>query len=298
MTLATLLAVLFCGVALSLAMGLLSLVGLAPQSSGSEWPFPAVDAWSLLADAAYLSLSCFLIAWVVRRAVRDWSADWDVRLGPVAFAAAIGSDAISAGSDGSNLAAFALVVVVGRQVALMPAPALRWNPGRPVSALLALAVVVLAAAAASYQPFHPLSSAFEGRPSDTSFAVGGLADRRFAEREHEFMLGNDGIAGMTVRSIRPIGDEPSAVAIVTHRTGVRSASSLGAFERPVGVEHIGRGTTFSGRMRLTAATCLDPIRGSRLVRVTALDVRYTALGLTRTQRLAIDPPARLRCRGA
>ena len=110
-----------------------------------------------------------------------------------------------------------------------------------------------------------------------------------------FMLGNEGIAGMAVRALQPVGLGTRDVEVVVQRRGTHAAHSLRDLYRPAGTAQIGRGATFTGFLQLTQEACRR--EGRHLaVDVLALDVRYETLGMTRTQRLAIDPPAQLTCR--
>lgn len=296
-TFVTLVAFALGGLAFGAAAGLLSLAGLQAGSIRVvQWPAYSGDAWAWLAATSRTAFACWLLAWALRRCTRDWTDDWDLRLWPVAVAFAIAIGAAS-GETSVGLAGFALVVVVTRNVALAPRPAPRWQPSRRVRAVVVIAVVSLAVVSLAYRPLHPLSAAFEDRASDASFGISGghhPGDPPFEQRALGFMLGNDGIAAMTVRSVRALGARPGDVAILTHRSGVRTAHSLAGLYRPTGAEQLARGARFSGSLQLTRAACLDAAPNE----VTGISVRYETLGMTRTQQLAIDPPARLSCRGS
>jgi len=62
----------------------LSLVGLAPSDADRLlWPWPDDDGvWALAANVACLALWCVALAWGVRRCVRDWTDDHDLRPSP------------------------------------------------------------------------------------------------------------------------------------------------------------------------------------------------------------------------
>lgn len=300
MTVRTFGALIVAAFGVAIGSALLSVVGLLPESAISgdlAWPWPITGPWALLANLGQLAIFSVATASMLRLYVRGGDDDWDLRLWPVAVAASllalfpdpdveVGRFSFSSG----GLVAFALLVVVARQLALTTeSPATR--PRRHAFALR-LGAVLLLLASFSYQPLHPLSSAFEGRESDANFDIGadGTGDRRALE----FMLGNDGVGTMTVRSLQAVGRGVHDVQLQAHGAGFGAADSFDGFYRPVAVERIGRGDTFAGRMRFGTATC----RGgsvSAVATVTGLDVSYETLGIARTQRLVIEPPARLRC---
>jgi hypothetical protein len=251
--------------------------------------------WAWLSYATKAALACGLFAWALRLCTRGWTDDWDLRLWPVTDAIAIAL--ASPGDDGAlSLAGCALVVVVARNVALVPRPAPRWRPPPWQRAAVIAGIAIVAVAALAYRPFHPLSAAFQGRDSDTSFGFGTGGDPARASTELAFTIGNEGLAAVTVRSIHAFDEAPADVDVMTHRTDVTTARSLAGLHRPVGMERIAPGDQLQAWLKLSNASCRGPDRVRR-DEVRELVVRYETLGLIRTQRLPIDPPALLRCPG-
>lgn len=275
------------GLALVAIELVLSLGGLQDPDP-LHWSADPSDGWALLAEAVPTAFACCLLAWVARGYVRIWTDDWDLRLGPMALAFALTLNPLaheaSAGAGG-----FVLAVIVARKVALSPRPAPHRQPSRRVRVAAILGVLGLALFALGFRALHPLSAAFESRPSDARFGIAGDAQNPNGARSLDFMLGNDGISTLTVRSIHAVGVEPAVMAVRLRRDD--SWSSVARAE-PVALGH---DETATGALRPSHATCRDAGRDASWS-VRALDVRYEALGMTRTQRLAIDPPALLRCR--
>lgn len=253
------------------------------------------DRWAWSSYAVKTLLACWLFAWAGRRCVRDWTDDWDMRIWPVAVAIAFALASLDARRS-LTLAGCALVVVVARNVALVPRPAPRWGPSRWTRAAVIAALVAVAVVALAYRPLHPLSAAFADRHSNSSFSMGTGSDPTGTYRTFGFMLGNEGPATVTVRSVHAYDEAPPHVDVLTQRTGMRAAHSLATFERPVGMEHIAHGDRLHAWLRLSHASCHGPLR-VRSDEVSELVVRYETLGFAGTQRLPIDPPARLRCPG-
>jgi hypothetical protein len=256
-------------------------------------PPTSIDGtWAWLNYATKTGLACWLLAWAGRRCVRDWTDDWDMRIWPVAVA--IGFALASLDRDESlTLASFALVVVVARNVALVPRPAPRWEPSRWERIGLIATIAAVAIVALAYKPLNPLSAAFSDRKSDTSFSIGARGAPSRPYREFGFLLGNEGLASVTVRSIRADGGVSAHIDVLTRRDVDYARSSAGLW-RPLGVEHIRRGDELHGLLRLSSASCSGPdrVRGEE---VRALSVWYETLGFKRTAWLPIRPPARLRC---
>ncbi len=262
----------------------LSFVGLAPSDADRLlWPWPSDDGiWALAANVACLALWCSALAWSARRCVRDWTDDHDLRLWPIGLAGALATEPSSATAV-TGLAAFALVVVVARQVALTPRPAPRWRPSRVQRVAVIVACVALAVAALSYQALHPLSASFENRGSPAGMSIWSSN----GDRSLHFQLGNDGTSALTVRGI-DVADVAARSATVEVRGMVDTAAGSLVGQR------IARGQTFRGDVTLTQSGCRDA-RTNGHATIYGLDVRYETLGMTRTQWLPVDPPARLRC---
>ncbi len=292
-TLVTMLACLVGGVLLMVVV--LPLVALHLQSGADLLgpPSGAVGDWPLAVAAIRGAFVCWVLAWSLRRCVRDWTDGWDVRLWPAALACAA---ALLLAPDGVYLGfvGIVLLVIVARYAAIVPRPAPRWRPRRWERVAVALGVASAAVVALAYQPLHPLASAFDGRRSDARFGIDSGAHPH-GQPGFGFMLGNEGIAGMAVRSLQPIGLGARDVEVVTDRRGTYPAGSLRGPYRPVATAQIARGATFTGSLRLTQDACRRENRHPA-VEVLALEVRYETLGMTRTQRLAIAPPAQLTCR--
>ena len=100
------------------------------------------------------------------------------------------------------------------------------------------------------------------------------------------MIGNEGVADLTISAIRAVSDADIAISLSTDTYSGLDAARLD--------ERLARHDTMMGELRATAAGCRGLIQPRYLV-VSTLDVRYETLGMTRTQHLVIDPPARLRC---
>jgi hypothetical protein len=256
-----------------------------PTSSDGLW------AWS--SCAAKTVLGCWLFAWAGRRCIRDWTDNWDLRIWPVAIAIAIALASLDARRS-LTLAGFALVVVVARNVALVPRPAPRWQPSRWKRAAVIVALAVVAIVALTYRPLHPLEAAFSDRDTDASFSFGSDGDPSRPSTELGFMIGNEGAARVTVRQVRAVEIAHGNVDVLTQRSGAFEAHSLADFRQPVSVERIARGDQLHGWLAPSRSLCQGPGR-ARGAKVWGLDVRYETLGVTGTQRLPIDPPARLRC---
>jgi len=256
-------------------------------------PATTDDRWAWASYAVKTALACWLFAWAGRRCVRDWTDGWDLRILPVAVAIAFALASLDADKS-LTVAGFALIVVVARNVALVPRPAPRWRPNRWVLAGTIVAIAVLAVVALAYRPLHPLSAAFDGRKSDTSFGFGTGGDASRAITGLSFMIGNEGPAAVTVRSIHAYDAAPPDVDVMTRRTDVTSAPTLAGLQRPVGVERIASGDQLHAWLHLAHSSCSGPYR-VRSDEVYELVVRYETLGFSGIQRLTIDPPARLRC---
>jgi len=256
-------------------------------------PATGDDSWAWTSYAAKTALACWLFAWAGRRCVRDWTDGWDMRTSPVAVAIAFALASLDA--DRSLTAAgFALIVVVARNVALVPRPASRWRPNRWELAGTIAAIAAVAVVALTYRPLHPLAAAFADRSSDSGFSVSSGQDTSHRYAQFGFIIKNDGLAAVTVRSVHAYDEAPPDVDVMTQRTDVTSAATLAGLHRPVGVEHIAHGNELHGWLQLSRASCSGPYRvhGDR---VFELVVRYETLGFRGIQRLPIDPPARLRC---
>ncbi|MBS1868705.1 MAG: hypothetical protein JSS99_03490 [Actinobacteria bacterium] len=258
-------------------------------------PATGDDSWAWASYAAKTAFACVLFAWAGRRCVRDWTDGWDMRIYPVAVAIAFALASLDA-DESLTVAGFALIVVVARNVALVPRPAPRWSPNRWELAGTIVAIAVLAVVALAYRPLHPLAAAFDGRASDTSFGLGTSGDPSRTTTELGFMVGNEGPATVTVRSIHAYDAAPPDIDVMTRRTDVTSARTLAGLQRPVGVERIASGDQLHAWLRLAHSSCSGPFR-VHTDKVFELVVRYETLGFHGIQRLAIDPPARLRCPG-
>jgi hypothetical protein len=256
-------------------------------------PAPTNGGWAWLSYATQTAFACWLLAWATRRCVRDWTDDWDMRIWPVAVAVAI---ALVSPSDEASvsLAGCALVVVVARNVALVPRPAPRWQPSRWELAGAIVALMALAVAAFAYRPLHPLAAAFEDRRSDTSFSFGSDGEPARPYTRLAFMLGNEGAATVTVRWIHAYGAAPADIDVMTHRTDVTSAPTVAGLHRPVGVEQIARGDQLYAWLEPSRALCQGP-RRTQEKEVWGIEVRYETLGFEGIQSLPINPAARLRC---
>jgi hypothetical protein len=244
-------------------------------------PTSVDDRWAWVSYAAKTALACWLFAWAGRRCVRDWTDDWDLRIWPVAVAIALAL--VSLGDDKAlTLAGFALVVVVARNVALVPRPAPRWQLSRWERVGLLAAVVVAATVALAYRPLHPLAAAFLDRGTSAGMSIGGGGSPSQRYSEFAFWMENEGPAGVTIRSIHAYDAAPADVDVLAHSG------------HPMGVERIAHDGDLRGRLQLAYWSCHGPYRVHSDV-VTELVVRYETLGFNGTQRLPIDPPVRLRC---
>lgn len=256
-------------------------------------PAPMNGAWTWLSYATRTAFACWLLAWGTRRCVRDWTDDWDMRIWPVAVAIAIA--VVSSSNDASiSLASGALVVVVARNVALVPRPAPRWQPRRWELAGAIVVLMALAVAAFGYRPIHPLAAAFEDRRSETSFSFGSRGDPARPYTRLAFMLGNEGAAGVTVRWIHAYGAAPGYLDVMTDRTDVTSAPTVAGLHRPVGVEQIAHGDQLHAWLQPSRTYCGGPHR-TQEIDVWGIEVRYETLVFEGIESLPIEPSARLRC---
>jgi len=241
------------------------------------WPWPVTDAWSLLANVGQALLVGFALAGTLRLAVQRLWRDWELRAWPIAIAWAIGAPA------SSTLAASALIVVVARTIALRPAVTPRPRPRRVVVLALAFGAMVLTVASLSYQPLHPLLATFSDRQNPL---VSTDLGPEFPESPQSlgFAVRNDGVAAVQIRSMRAVGWETSVVVVE------RSERS------PTGGS-LARHGELAGTIRLASGFCQTPAAGLRqpAATVTALEVRYKALGAERVQRLKVSPSENLFC---
>lgn len=246
-------------------------------------PASTDDRWAWTSYAAKTALACWLFAWAGRRCVRDWTDHWDMRIWPVALAIAIALASLREDKT-LTLAGFALVVVVARNVALVPRPAPRWQPSRWERIAGIGAVAILAVVALAYRPLHPLAAAFADRGSSAGMSIGTGASPSQRYGSFPFWIENEGPAGVIVRSIHAYDAAPADVDV------------LGEARRPFTIEHLSHEGSFHGWLQLSRASCSGPyrVRGDE---VSELVVRYETLGQSGTQRIPIDPPARLRCPG-
>jgi len=279
------------GLAIAVVEAVMSSTGLGREDEMLRPPTSIDGGWAWLNYATKTALACWLFAWAGRRCVRDWTDDWDMRIWPVAVAIGIALASLDR-HESLTLAGFALVVVVARNVALVPRPAPRWEPSRWERIGLIAAIAAVAIVALAYKPLNPLSAAFSDRKSDTSFSIGARGTPSRPYREFGFVLVNEGLATVTVSSIHADDEASADVDVLTHRD-VEYARSYAGLWRPLGVEHIRRGDELHGLLRLSRASCgPDRVRGDE---VHALSVWYETLGFKRTAWLPIRPPARLRC---
>ncbi len=225
---------------------------------GIAWPWAAVDPWATLADVGWAAALCLTLAYGLRASVRAYLEGWALRFWPTAIALAIG---FTGREDRATPIAFALLVVVLRNVALVPQPLPRVRAARPRQLGLAALVALLTAAALSYQPLHPLV-AVPGR----SHAAPGLWSGVFT---------NDGSSTITVRSATIAGFPHSLASL--EFDGKRALAP-------------GEETRVIARVRRDACAA-----GFISSSVGSVVVRYDVLGFTRTQRYPIEPPAQLAC---
>ena len=167
-------------------------------------------------------------------------------------------------------------------------------PLRPRIVLpLALVALALLAATFSYGPLHPLSATFELR-STSSWTI--VAKPRHRDpRTLDFLLANDhDDEPVLLRSVRVAGLPAGAAAPVerayVHKTP--RGPRIGSYGPTAGIP-LDRGTLLLLRARLSPAACASPRRSYRVTRVEA---RFEALGVERTQRFDVAPPAVLSCR--
>ena len=283
MTLRAFGALLCAGFCVRVSAGLLSLAGLLPDSStsGMGWPWHATDAWSLLSDASVLLIVSVVMALWLRRFVRNGGDGWDLRLWPIVAAAALlfalperqvtvlRLDDSESTVDIVSLGPLVLLVVLARQLALTRRhdP----QPDRRSARAIALGGAVALLVAISYQPLHPL----------TAEDLGGDA------RAVDFQLLNEGLAAR-LRSVDVVSDGASAVATELDR--------IGSAGRPLGDGRLARGDRLNVVVRLAPPVCRGASRRAAATIVSAIEVHIDTLGLARTQRFDVSPPARLRCR--
>jgi hypothetical protein len=267
------------GRALLSGASVLRLVPDGVVSSGPGWTWPITDAWSLGANAGVALLYGYSFAWVLRRAVRSRSWTWDLRLWPVAFAMAL---ATALEPTLAGLTGFTLVVVVAQAVVLRPASEAGRRSTTELVATVAAAALMLVLTL-SYQPLHPLLAAFPGQDSRMMSLSFGPADPR--DPLLGFAFENGGTGTVTVRSVHATG----------RNVGLLDVASYGL---PFARMTLPRGAIAQGGLRLSKATCATPAARRRipLVTIDGLEVRVETLGLVRTQRFDVDPPADLYCR--
>jgi len=250
-------------------------VGVLGGVPGGTWPI--TDAWSLTASAGVALLHGYAFAWVLRTAVR--ARIWDLRLGPVACAMAL---ATASDSTFAGLTALTLVIVLARAVALRPVSA---AGQRPTSGLVktAVAAALMLVLTLSYQPLHPLMAAFPGQ--NNGMMSLSLGPEGSYVRLLGFAFENGRTGTVTVRSVRATGRKVKLLDVESY--GVPFAGMT-----------LPRGATVQGGLRLSKATCATPAARRQIPPVTidGLEVRVETLGLVRTQRFDVDPPADLYCR--
>jgi hypothetical protein len=100
-----------------------------------------------------------------------------------------------------------------------------------------------------------------------------------------FAFDNAGADAVVVRSIRPVGAHVRALDVVPY-AGMQWSGRT-----------ISRGATAQGALRLSDEACAKRAVRHRIppVRIVGLEVRVETLGLVRTQRFDVDPPAELYC---
>jgi hypothetical protein len=234
------------------------------------------DAWSFTANLGVALVFGYAFAVMLRWAVRTRPAAWDLKLWPVACTMAL---ATVSGEGIAALTAFVLIVVAAKAVSLLPAAADRRRPRNAVMATTAAGAVALLVVTFSYQPLHPLLASFTGR--DDPLSSISLGSQEPLGRYLAFAFDNAGADAVVVRSIRPVGVNVGALDVVPYG----------------GLRTIPRGATAQGALRLSDKACARKAVRHRIppVRIVALEVRVETLGLVRTQRFDVDPPAELYC---
>lgn len=253
------------------------------------WPWPVTDAWSFAGNLGQALLVGFAFAWLLRVGVRRASRNADLRLWPAAAAMAL--VLASRPLEGDGLALLALLVVVAKAVALKPRATER-APHRPaVTAAIAVGAGVLLIASFAYQPTHPLIVAFAARQNPLSQYQ--LDPLKPPDRRLGFTVTNEGLGDATVTSIRATG-APSAPMDVA-KTAELDAVVTGG--RPLAGTTLLHGQTLHGKLVLPRAACeqLPLVDAVPAVVVYGLEMRVETLGMVRTQRFDVVPPARLFC---
>lgn len=245
------------------------------------WPWPTAGTWALAADAGFGLLFGFALAALMRLVVRLRSDGWDLRLWPVALATAL---ATAAETTVAGVTAFALMVVVTRELAIRPRASVTLRPA--LKAAIAGGVALSLVATFSYQPLHPLLAAFPDRGNKLmEHTLDPLSPP--SGRELAFVLENAGMGTATLRSITVVGPNAGLLDIETHGRRLRGA-------------RIPRDADLHGRVRLSKAACATDAAGLRVpsASIDALVVRVETLGTVRTQRFDVKPSADLFCGSA
>jgi hypothetical protein len=149
--------------------------------------------------------------------------------------------------------------------------------------MTAVGAVASLAVTFSYQPLHPLLASFTGR--DDPLSSISLGSQEPLGRYLAFAFDNAGADAVVVRSIRPVGANVRSLDVVPYG-GMQWTGRT-----------ISRGATAQGALRLSDAACAKRAVHRRIppVRIVELEVRVETLGLVRTQRFDVSPPAELYC---
>lgn len=272
-----------------LAVGLMGSVGFLPEDSvDTSWPLPAEDVWALATDLSLVLITSVALALCLRWYMERNEPEWDLRFWPLAAVAAllfaVGEQRIAVGGRvmvDVGFIAFVVLVVVARQLA--PVPRTSDRRGRSSSTVLGVGGAVALLVAMTYQPLHPL--AFDSSRSQTEPIHDGHG--------LYFNLASAGVGGARVRSIDVVGDGRAATLVeVDHQHDHGAVSSY----RPLaGGVSVLRGELLGIRVRVAPSACRGERRAVSTA-VSAIEVHLDTLGLARTQRFEVDPPARLRCR--
>ena len=188
-------------------------------------------------------------------------------------------------SDGAS---FVLLVVAARAWSGSERRPMPWS--WPVVAGITAAVVALGAVSIAYGTLHPLAISNDIRPPSVK-----LRDGR--SNRLDFTVSNGGPAVAHILGITLVGGHGLALTHAQLGGELRSRRAPGAPTRALKPRAVDPGEYLPLFLELSYPACRRS--GTNLdLRLSAFDVRLRVAGSERTQRVVLDDPLRVRCRGA
>jgi hypothetical protein len=288
--LAVLAATLVTTIACVLVAGLLAALHLVPDSfgdvPGNGWPWRIDGVWALLADIGPMLAVGFLFAgvtcWYLTQRNGVHARRWPLAL----VAAAVGWVPLTGEGHGllvtSGGAAFVVLVIAARAWSATERRPMPWS--RALLAGILAASVALVAVSASYGTLHPLAMQYGGYPPAVKLRKGRSAAVDFA-------LQNHGPAAARVLGLRLVD------AGGLRLTGTQIGGAPGRYGAlGFRARTLQPGEIVDVYLELSYPACRrSGTLASRALR--AFDARVRVAGTERTQRVVLDDPLRVSCRG-